>query len=121
MRDFTSFSSFQLMSGRVLGIGQLPFLSFQFKKLAMLNKTFESDFMNHHPLAHLLHFDGIGRESTNFLTCTLGSCRSISSLRLVTLDGIYPRGKKHYLYNIYILVQLTYILVHFCCCCCCYL
>ena len=32
-------------------------------------------------------------ESTNFLTCTLGSYRSISSLRLVTLDGIYPRGK----------------------------
>ena len=32
-------------------------------------------------------------ESTNFLTCTLGSCRSISSLSLDTLDGIYPRGK----------------------------
>ena len=32
-------------------------------------------------------------ESTNFLTCTLGSCRSNSSLRLFTLDGIYPRGK----------------------------
>ena len=32
-------------------------------------------------------------ESTKFLTCTLGSCRSISSLRLVALDGIYPCGK----------------------------
>ena len=32
-------------------------------------------------------------ESTYFLTCTLGSCRSNSSLRLFTLDGIYPRGK----------------------------
>ena len=75
-----------------------PFLSFQCKKLTMSNKTLLSVISS---LINFSHTSCISLaleevnipESTNFLTCTLGSCRSISSLRLVTLDGIYPRGK----------------------------
>ena len=70
-----------------------PFLSFQCKKLTNVEQNFWEWFhqpsTSRTPPAFRWHWKRLTYQ--NRLTCTLGSCRSISSLRLVLLDGMYPR------------------------------